>query len=219
MKSGVKAGGQPILAAAVIASFGIYAIVPLLRGAVWGLFPGIANRSLKLGAKGVAFGALFDLFYEVAWVATISQSVLNMAWEPRAGYNEFLVSWLPGGLGGCTHRGSPWSNGMQFWSAIVVWIVWMTLCWWVVWKPRLSLPRLVCALAAGAASSSVACGILWVVSPMNRYSGRNSEFPFGFGFHGLPWVITFMSVFPLSAIAIAYCFKGNAEPGVGADSR
>jgi hypothetical protein len=223
MKLLTRESCPPVFVAAVIASAGIYLGVPILRGAIWGLFPGIAKRSLPLCLKGIAFGALFDLFYEVAWVDTVSFYFLRMFWNSRGGDSPFLTDWLPGQrysaadfyLGGI--RG-PESSATKFWCGIEVWFLWMIFCWWIVWTPRPSMRQLLRASAVGMAAASVACAALWYLSPWYDWRG-GVEYPLGVDLGTPLWTVMYIAVFPICVVLIAKSFVGHAEQSLAAESR
>jgi len=198
--------GTPIVGAALASSLGIYFPIPLLRGAVFGLFPGLAHRSLREAAKGAMVGALCELVYTVVWVMLISREWLRMYWEPRSNYNKFLSLWLPGRLSVATHMGSPWPNSVQFWLGVLVWFMLMVFCWWVIWRPRLPVRRLLRAWAVTGPSVTTACGILWLVSPKDRW-WPYAHGSMGLELEGVAWLIVFLSVLPICGLLIAYSFK------------
>jgi magnesium-transporting ATPase (P-type) len=199
-----------VLAGAAISSLGIYCPIPILRGAIFGLFPGIANRSWRMAIKGSFFGALFDASYVVLWVVSLS-NMLNLAWDPRHGYNKYLADWLPGSTWVQTHCNSPWSNVEQFHFNVMLWLTLMVFGWWLVWRPRLSIIRLLAILVTANVTGFVACTILWGVSPIDDLWAYFRPAPSG-DLHGVPWLVVFLAVFPICGILTAQWFKkGNAE--------
>ena len=196
--------GVPVVGGAVISSLAIYCPVPVLRGALFGLFPGIVNRSWRMGAKGLLFGALFEAVYCVVWGGLLS-NMLNVVWEPRNGFNEFLACWLPGSAMVGTHSGSPWPNVMQFHLNIMLWLTVMVFGWWFVWRPRLPAEHLGGILFTANASAFLGCTIPWIVSPMDHWWHRGAA-PFG-DLHGFPWMLVYFAVFPICGALIAQWFR------------
>ena len=195
---------RPVLGAALISSLGIYCRVPILRGAIFGLFPGLASRSLRLSVRGALVGALIDASYLALWATRLSRT-LNIYWEPREGYNRFLALWLPGRRMVITHTGSPWSNVAQFHVGIMLWLSAMVLGWWYVWRPRLSLARLGLVLVTCNVAAYAGCSLLWTVSPMDHWWPLGAT-PYG-DLHGVPWLIVFLSVFPICGVLTAALFS------------
>jgi hypothetical protein len=209
MKPIVHERGTPVVGAALIASLGIYCPIPLLRGAIFGLFPGIAHRSYDTATRGAQLGFLCEIGYYVIW-GMFCLDFLNMQWDPQYGYNRYLASWLPCALTFifCGGR-SPWPNWLHFHLSVLVWLSVMVLNWCLIWRPRLPVRRVIRILLLTNVWGAIACTVLWVVSPMDhwRYWVPAVTFP---KLHGPAWVIVFLSVFPLYGVLIASQFKGAA---------
>jgi len=188
--------------AAVISGFGIYFYVPGIRGAIFGLFPGIALRSRKLALKGLTLGAALDILYFILW--PIVAMLLGMFWEPRASYSPFLTEWLPSGGMVATHMGSPWPNGLQFAINIMVWVSLETLVWIALWPKNGNAVTMKILLAANSAAAFSAL-ILWVVTPLDGWWHHGAA-PFG-DLSMEPWMAVYLSVFPLSALFAALVLK------------
>ncbi len=137
------------------------------------------------------------LAYFTVWSGFLS-SVLNVVWEPRRGFNEFLAGWLPGSTIVLTHCASPWPNAVQFHINILLWLTAMVFGWWFVWRPRLSAGRLVRSLVTANVTGLLACTILWIVSPMDHWWHYGAA-PFG-DLDGIPWMVVFLSVFPICGV-------------------
>lgn len=200
MKPIIPEKGTPVLGAALISSFGIYCPIPIVRGAIFGLFPGIANRSWRMSVEGPFIGACF----EVIWFVLCA--CLRMgAWDPRLGYNVFLAHWLPSSAVVITHCAGPWPIGFQFHINIMLWLSIMVFGWWGVWRPRLPASRLLFILITTNVLAIPACALLWIVSPMDHWWTRGAA-PFG-DLDGIPWLVVFLSTFPICGVLIAQWFK------------
>ena len=209
----------PILGAALICAFGIYVPMPVItawdadlplpivRGAIFCLFPGIAHRSIRLGIRGALLGALFEILYTIVWCGILSFR-LNIIWDPRGGYNEFLAFWLPGRIEACTHTGSCWPRWLQFGVGVTMWFSLMLYGWRRLWLPRLTFTSFAKTLVIANLCVVVACAILWVVSPMDHWCHWGRA-PFG-DLDGFAWMAVFLSVFPLCTIVTAIQFRRGA---------
>ena len=193
-----------ILFASIISALGIYFPIPILRGAIFGLFPGIAHRSWRMCIKGAILGVMLSLIYTILWIVIIS-SLLNITWEPRDGFNKFLVFWLPGRMSVVTHSGSSWPNWLQFTVGIMLWFNIMVFGWWIIWKPKIASSCLPVIALITNMSVSISCMILLVVSPMDHWWEHGAA-PFA-DLHSITWAVVFFSVFPVCSLLISIQFK------------
>ncbi len=201
-----------VVGPALIASLGIYCPVPLLRGALFGMFPGIANRSRRLVIRGALLGALLEFLFFAVWGIVISYMFLGMAWETRAGYNPFLCTVIPGSFVVHTHLAHPWSNSVQFQVNIMVWVSYMVFGWWIMWRPRLSVPRLVMMLVTANLAAWASGALLLAVSPMHFSSfSENWRITAPIELSDSLWVVVYLAVFPVSGVVIAQWFRGRTR--------
>jgi len=194
---------SPVTSAAVISGLGIYCPIPVVRGAIFGIFPGIAQRSWRMILKGLGIGALFELGYVLFWEMTILP-YFNIVWDPRWGCNAFLTGWLPGTLS-ITHSGSIWPHELQFVVGLLVWFNVAVLSWWVVWKPKIPGWRTPVIFVITDITVTIACIILLIVSPMDhRWPCKGAPFA---DLHGIPWIIVYLSAFPVCCVIIGMQFR------------
>ncbi len=161
-----------IFGAASICGLCIYLPVPGMRGALFCLFPGIANRSLTIAGKGLLAGLAADVAFCIGWI------VAGFVWEPRASFNRILAEYLPPAHVVATHFACPVPNGVQFGLGLVGWCGLMFAIWLYLWPRRFPPLTSVFMLLTGAVSVTVASVVLWTVSPMDGWWSDGAK-PFG----------------------------------------
>jgi hypothetical protein len=174
----------------------------LFRGAVVGLFVGLARRSLLWTVVGAFVGIAMSWLYLQVWYSVAME--LNIIWDHRHGYNPLLGEWLPGACIG-THTFSPWPRWAQFLIRVTFWHWFVWTAWWICWRPRLSALQFLRTILVSSIVMAVVCGILWRVTPLRDLSGRISvvwgELP------NAIWMTVYLLVFPLCSVVCALQFK------------
>jgi hypothetical protein len=155
--------GSPV-AAALIAGFAIYVPIPIVRGAIFGLMPGIAWRSWRPAALGALCGAFAEFVYLffLQWML--------VGWNTRADYCELLLTHLPPGTlqaaFPCVH---PLPNSVHFVIIIVSWSALLFPMWYVAW-PYQKGEREFCIFVAVVVTAVTATAIwLWTTAPPGPY--------------------------------------------------
>jgi len=190
--------------AAIVSGLSIYIPIVGLRGAAFCLFPGIAQRSMAMAAKGTALGFLADIAFCMGWF------FFGPVWEPRDSYNEILVTYLPPGQMVMTHAGCPIPNGLQFGLGLVLWTTLMFNIWIQTWKPRINGSARRAALFAGAIAVSVAASVLWIVAPMDDW-WQHGAAPFG-DLAPLPFTVVFVVSLPACTLIVGKLISAASSP-------
>lgn len=152
-----------VYGAALISGLCIYIPVPGIRGALFCLFPGIANRSLKIAGKGLIAGFCADIAFCIAWF------FLGFVWEPRVSFNRILSDFLPPEHAIYTHSECAVPNGVQFGLGLTAWCGCMFALWLHFWPRRFSTETYFLLWHVGVLSVIIASASLWVVSPMDHW--------------------------------------------------
>lgn len=198
-ESGMNTSRQSPIAAAVICGFAIYVPVPGLRGGLFGLFPGYAQRSVGTALKGFALGLFVDLTISIAWI------FFGPTWEPRASYNSVLAHYLPPEHMIMTHHGSPLPNYVQFTLGLALWTSAQFSIWIRLWKPKIQIQRQRRIYTSGVVSVVAAATILWIVSPMDGWWHHGAA-PFG-DLPPIPLAGVFLLSMPCCTVAVAYAIQ------------
>lgn len=182
-----------VLGPALIAGFGVYCPLPLVRGAIVGLLPGLVSRSGRNVWLGIVCGAALDL------VVCMICMALGPTWEPRGGYNRTLATYLPPVRIVVTHSGG--GQEAAFFPSLLFWWAFFILLWALLWSPRPSLARIVGIIAAGESVIFLAALFLWLVSPMDEwwhwgYRPHRIESP-------ILYLMVFLPTMPACSIFIA----------------
>ncbi|MHC4062851.1 MAG: hypothetical protein ACYSR6_14840 [Planctomycetota bacterium] len=154
-----------VLGPGIISGLSIYLPIPLVRGAVFGLFSGLVKRSVRTSLLGAGFGALLDLAYVFLWQG-LAGRIFDIAWNTHLPFNEMLVLWLPISFRLVPASGSPYPNNVQFVLSIMAWHVCMILGWLFLWRPRLHLGKCSLILLVAAICSIVAGSAMWAIAPL-----------------------------------------------------
>ena len=189
--------------ASIICGFACYIPVPCLRGACFCLFPGLAQRSLRLAFKGAAIGFLADFVVTFIWM------IVAGAWEPRTGYNSILLQNLPPDFVVATHVGSPMPNSFKFGIGLVFWTSTMYAIWMSLWRPAIPIPRRILILTLGAAAVAICAWILWIVTPLDEWWQYGAQ-PYGDLPPG-PWLLVFLSVMPICSLMTGILIYLNSQ--------
>jgi hypothetical protein len=155
--------GSPVVAS-LIAGFAIYVPMPIVRGALFGLMPGIAWRSWRLAG----FGALCGVFAE--FVHMFFFRLLLDGWNTREVYCELLLTHLPPGIMTLAIPDfHPLPNSVHFVIIIVIWAAVMFPMWYVAW-PCPKCGRDVCILVPVVIAAATASAVwLWCTAPPGPY--------------------------------------------------
>jgi hypothetical protein len=174
------------------------AYVPILgvRGAAFCLFPGLAQRSIRLTLVGVLLGFLADIGVTIFWM------IVGGVWEPRwGGYNDTLAHYLPPDIMVATHVGSPMPNSIRFALGLVLWSVTMYAIWTLLWRPKLELERRVQILVTSAITVGLCAIVLWTVAPLSVMLGGRYQ-PFG-DLPTKPFLAVLFTTMPISSLIVA----------------
>jgi hypothetical protein len=190
-----------ILGAALIAGLGSYCPIPVLRGALVGLMPGIALRSWKVGVRGALWGCLADFGVSAIWMA------FGPSWDPRGKYSVALSAFLPP-LRMVVNPGR--GDTMAFFPGLLLWWAAIYIAWAILWSPRPSFGRVVKIVAVGQAAVLCAATFLWMVVPWDEWTGttyelRGIESP-------LVFLIVFLTTMPWCSLVVAGLLKRTPEP-------
>ncbi len=191
-----------ILGASLIAGLGTYCPIPILRGAMVGLLPGVALRSWPTIRKGIIFGAAADLFISVLWLS------IGIDWEPRGGYNHILAFYLPPIRNVITHTQG--GQASAFFPSLMLWWASFHFLWARLWSPRPSLERLLGIVVAGQGVMLCAATFLWCISPMDgwwhvAYKPHRIESPILF-------LMVFLPTMPLCSWLVAWLLSRTPAP-------
>jgi hypothetical protein len=193
-----------VLGPGIISGLAIYLPIPLVRGAVFGLFPGLVRKSVRTLLLGAGFGALLDLAYVLLWQG-LARRMLNIVWNTYSPFNEMLVFWLPESFRLVPPISSAYPNNVQFILNIMVWYIFMALGWLFLWRPRPRLGACSLILLVTVACSIAAASALWAIAPLTVWppggyaAVTNSQL--------LLWALVFPIPFTLCGVAIALAFK------------
>ena len=203
---GVRSASGRALSAAIIAGLFAYVPVPGIRGALVGLFPGIARRSGRTVVQGLICGFSADLFLWMLWTALF-------VWEPRDSYN-LALSLLPPTHMVVTHVGCATPNWAQFGAGLVVWLGMMFGLWLYLWRPHVSYERRPLSVVGGMAFGAAVAALLWTVAPMGQWWHRGAQ-PFG-DLPLIPFFIVYLSSVPLCGVVFVLLVttggRSGAEP-------
>jgi len=182
--------------AAVLTSFAAYIPIVGIRGACFCLFPGISQRSLRIGFIGALIGLVCDIAVSVVWM------IIAGAWEPRwGGYNSILIYYLPPDFMVATHVGSPMPNSMKFCLGLMLWSATMHLIWMLIWQPRLDWERRLPIICIGSILVCACAIVLWIVAPLTGTLGGEYQ-PFG-DLPPVPFITVFISTMPICSLVVA----------------
>ncbi|MBN1589077.1 MAG: hypothetical protein JW888_06150 [Pirellulales bacterium] len=183
-----------IVGPALISGLGTY-LPAGYRGAVFCLFPGLAQRSPSIAVKGAACGFVLDMIICIGW------GFLGWDWEPRVGWNLALSHYLPPMHTVITGGTCTVSNGTQFGLGLLVWTTTMFTIWLWFWKPHMKWRLKTVVLTAGAAFVGITAGFLWTIAPMDEWPG-NPASPFGDLAVG-PFLAVFLASMPACCLLVA----------------
>lgn len=125
---------SPVIAA-IVASSAILIPIPLLRGALFALFPGIAWRSWRLAAASALAGVALDLGVSFFQSEVLPNAVVPwLRYEPLRNpiFDEFLP--IAPGVQSAEHN-FPDDRELYFGIGLTLWIFCM-LQNWSIWWPR-----------------------------------------------------------------------------------
>jgi hypothetical protein len=188
--------------------FAAFVPVPGLRGALFGLFPGLAFRDPRLAVKGAELGFAADVLFCMAWAC------LHWQWELRGDYNRTLARIVPPGHWVGTHHGCPVPNWLQFALGLVAWATVMFLVWSLVWPRKFGYRAYFLPPAAGAVLTAIAAVVLWTFAPMNDRFGWPPAPPYKLQTEA--FVALLIASLPLCTLGVGLVFwileRTNAPP-------
>jgi hypothetical protein len=147
----------------MIAGMAIYVPLLCVRGALFGLMPGIAWRSWRMAALGALAGTLAEFVFSFFFL------LLFDGGNERQSYSEILVRYLPPYDSYAIQALYLMPNGPRFAFNLVSWSAGLFSVWYLLWPGRKTPSRYGAFMAI--AMTAIACTAvwLWMTAPYGPY--------------------------------------------------